>query len=143
MIILPQNLTHFGLKQVCVSEVKHTKEQDSVHFISTSVPSAVQTVTDGLALSSEETSRTNCEALTAASAQLCTSVLCVSLHEHFHRGSVCSCFCVFLFVLVCFFTVSSGLVSCLHLHLYPFFLKSIFLFSLSYIPLTLCLCRWQ
>lgn len=47
-------------------------------FISISICSALQTVTDGLALSSEETSRTNSEALTAVSAQMCCALLCVS-----------------------------------------------------------------
>ena len=60
-----------------------------MHFISVSVLAAEQTVTDGSALSSEETSRANGEALNAASAQLCCTLLCASSQECLHSRSLC------------------------------------------------------
>lgn len=93
IILLPANPDSFKTR-LCFEKEMYL-ERWYMYLIGIRVCSAVQTVTDGLALSSEETSRTKCEALTTVSAQLCSSFLCESLHEHLHTGSVFWC-CVFL-----------------------------------------------
>lgn len=101
----------------------------SVHFISVSVLAAEQTVTDGSALSSEETSRANGEALNAASAQLCCTLLCASSQECLHSRSLCCCSYIKEYIQqlnqkdetvnMCIRPPGVRL-SCTHLHLYRF-----------------------
>lgn len=118
------SLTHFGSKPVLCFSLVH-----SVHFISVSVLAAEQTVTDGSALSSEETSRANGEALNAASAQLCCTQLCASSQECLHSRSLCCCSYIKEYIQqlnqkdetvnMCIRPPGVRL-SCTHLHLYRF-----------------------